>query len=512
LFRETQPTHEAPGAAVPRCALDFAEARAEKQFRVFTLPSQLYAQWRARYRTALELQDAREGSPNERLLQQIWSHQRLRRSQLQTLDGQTVTVLHPGFWNREAGPDFRRAVLQFGDNPPRSGDVEIDLVPSAWRSHGHDRNAAYRGVILHVVWDADPTAACSLPTLSLRASLDAPLEELENWLSAGAEVPAALRGLCSLPFCKLPEPLRSELLRQAALVRLRRKGGELEARARQVGWEQALWEGLFAALGYRRNVWPMRRLAELLPRVAPGPPNPSAVLVEARLLGIAGLLPVGPGRTAARLDEHGRCLWDVWWRERAAFADVLLPRGMWTFGGLRPANQPQRRLALAARWLSQGPPSLAERLEAWFRAQVADRGLSRSLLEALDVGEDPFWCRHWTLGSPHLAEPQPLLGQPRATDLAMNVILPWFWVRAHTGGNESLQHRAEQRYFAWPSSQDNVVLRLARQRLSGSGAPHRPPTAAQQQGLLQIVRDFCDRTNALCDGCRFPDLLRTLNG
>jgi len=31
--------------------------------------------------------------------------------------------------------------------------------------------------------------------------------------------------------------------------------------------------------------------------------------------------------------------------------------------------------------------------------------------------------------------------------------------------------------------------------------------AAVQQGLIQIVRDFCDRSNALCDNCQFPELV-----
>jgi len=44
------------------------------------------------------------------------------------------------------------------------------------------------------------------------------------------------------------------VLQQAALIRLRRKASEFAARARQSGWEQSLWEGLFGALGYKQNV------------------------------------------------------------------------------------------------------------------------------------------------------------------------------------------------------------------------------------------------------------------
>jgi hypothetical protein len=27
--------------------------------------------------------------------------------------------------------------------------------------------------------------------------------------------------------------------------------------------------------------------------------------------------------------------------------------------------------------------------------------------------------------------------------------------------------------------------------------------------LLQIVRDFCEHSNALCESCRFPELVRS---
>jgi hypothetical protein len=94
------------------------------------------------------------------------------------------------------------------------------------------------------------------------------------------------------------------------------------------------------------------------------------------------------------------------------------------------------------------------------------------------------------------------------TDLAVNVVLPWLWIRAVEGKNDSLQRALERRYFAWPPAEDNSVLRLARQRLLG-GAPRRAlPGAAAQQGLIQIVRDFCDHSNAICERCKLPELVR----
>jgi hypothetical protein len=380
------------------------------------------------------------------------------------------------------------------------------LHPAGWRAHGHDRNPSYENVILHVVWDGGPDETCSVPSLTLKSRLDAPLAELVRWLGNEARTPGSLIGHCSAPLRDLPVGAVNDLLRQAAATRLQRKAGELAARARQAGWEQSLWEGLFGALGYKQNVWPMRRLAEMLPQVLAVESKKCPFALQARLLGVSGLLPAELGRRHAGTDGYLRRAWDHWWREREELADLILPRELWRFNGLRPANHPQRRLALASHWLSAG--DLPDKLERWFIAQVPDNRLSSSLLKILQVGRDDFWSWHWTLRSARMPKPQPLLGSRRVTDLAVNVILPWFWMRAAAGRGEEMQRTAEHRYFAWPNAEDNAVLRLARQRLLGDAKARSLSTAALQQGLLQIVRDFCEHSNALCENCPFPELVR----
>ena len=315
-----------------------------------------YAVWRNQSRATDVLRDE-NGFPNERLLQAVWRHQRLRRDQLKTSDGQAVRVLHPGFASAEGGPDFRGAVIQTGGEAPRSGDVEIDLRSHNWRAHGHDRNPNFKNVILHVVWETGAPATGAAQnerplTLPINNSLDAPLGELSVWLEneSASSLPENLRGQCSAPLRELDESQLAELLRQAARVRLESKAAQFSARARHAGWEQALWEGLFRALGYKHNAWPMQNLAESRPHWSSG--AKSSFAFQARLLGVSGLLPAELTRSQKSSDTYLRRVWDCWWRERDEFADCTLPRAVWKFHGLRPANHPQRRLALAAHWLA----------------------------------------------------------------------------------------------------------------------------------------------------------------
>jgi hypothetical protein len=300
----------------------------------------------------------------------------------------------------------------------------------------------------------------------------------------------------------------AELLTQAARVRFQAKAAQFRACARHSGWEQALWEGLFRALGYKHNVWPMQNLAESRLRWTRG--VTSRFALQARLLGISGLLPLELSRVHAGSDGYMRRIWDCWWREREAFDDRILPRAIWKFHGLRPANHPQRRLALAAHWIASG--DLIQKLEHWCAAELPDKSLLVSLRKIFEVKQDEFWSWHWTFRSARLKKPQLLLGDARVTDLAVNVILPWLWTRAVEGKNRRIQRIIEHRYSAWPPAGDNSVLRLARQRLLGGSGDRALRNAATQQGLMQIVRDFCGQSNAVCECCRFPELMADWSG
>jgi hypothetical protein len=474
-----------------------------------------YAQQQERARSRNVLRE--EQLPAERLVQAIWQHQRLRRGELKTAGGKSVRVFHPGFASLEGGPDFRGAVLQIGHAAPCSGDVEVDLRAGGWRAHGHDRNPNFKNVLLHVVWDDSASnrlkGEVQPAILPLKHVLDAPLAELSLSLENESlrALPESLRGKCCAPLRELGEPELVQLLEHAARVRLENKAAQFRARARDAGWEQALWEYLFRALGYKHNIWPMQHLAEQRPRVMASLGDRAQstsgkaefrLALQARLLGMSGLLPDELTPAQKKSDSYLRRVWDFWWRERDAFSEVILPRAAWRFHGLRPANHPSRRLALAAHWLAD--EKFVSKIESWITSEKSPI----VLMELLQVESDDYWSWHWTFKSTRLKKAQPLLGGARMTDLAVNVILPWLWIRAVEGGNKKIRDEVERRFFAWPPGEDNSLLKLARQRLLGTSSAKVMKTAAAQQGMIQIVRDFCEHTNATCADCQFPEMVR----
>jgi hypothetical protein len=176
---------------------------------------------------------------------------------------------------------------------------------------------------------------------------------------------------------------------------------------------------------------------------------------------------------------------------------------------LRPANHPQRRLALVSKWAIQS--RFIPALETWCAKKTPVTRLATSLQQTLQVEPDEFWSWHWTFRSARFTKAQPLIGLTRLTDLAVNVILPWLWIRGVEGKNPDIVAEIEQQYYSWPAAEDNSLLRLARQRLLGGLRKSFFKTASAQQGLIQIVRDFCEHSNAVCDQCKFPDLVREWN-
>ena len=85
----------------------------------------------------------------EALLHYCWKHKLFSLEPLMTTDQLPVEVIDPGLHNRHAGPDFFNAKVKV-DGTLWVGNVEIHDKASDWYQHGHDRDAAYDNVVLHV--------------------------------------------------------------------------------------------------------------------------------------------------------------------------------------------------------------------------------------------------------------------------------------------------------------------------------------------------------------------------
>ncbi|PYK06858.1 MAG: hypothetical protein DME66_03275 [Verrucomicrobia bacterium] len=67
-----------------------------------------------------------------------------------TTTGDKIDIIQFGTWNREAGPDFRDAVIRINGSEPIRGCIELDLIDRSWETHGHATNPAFEETVLHV--------------------------------------------------------------------------------------------------------------------------------------------------------------------------------------------------------------------------------------------------------------------------------------------------------------------------------------------------------------------------
>ncbi len=432
----------------------------------------------------------------ERHLQCLWFDSRYRPDSFYLPQGETLTVLDPGVWNLEAGPDFLNATLMIQPGARRiQGDVEIHVRPVDWDLHRHSSDPAYSNVVAHVTWFPGPAAKTLPPDLcavslnsQIMARTDLDLGDIDIRAYPHAILPATPRP-CQEILHNQPDQAEN-LLRSAGHYRLQLKATRLATRLLHgVERQQLFYEEVMAALGYKHNQQPFRALARLVPASSLAPLDRHGAL--ASLLGTANLLPQPESMPDSESQHFVRSLWDLWWRNSAP---TLPPEIKWHTHGLRPQNSPQRRLATAASLFTGMDSTLhqIDRLKAshptqWHSGVVSIFEKRTGWL---------FWNQRLALSSlPNPGSKTALLGRARIAAIVTNVLLPLL-----TAEGDDTTALFEQ----LPPEDLSSPMKLAALYLFGRD--HNPAAiynfnGVLQQGLLQIYLDFCLNARPECEGC-----------
>lgn len=432
---------------------------------------------------------------------------------LQDATGRALVVLHPGWMAGTAGPDFRDAVLRV-DGELLRGDVELHVRASDWVAHGHQRDPAYNGVLLHAVWLDDAPGGVpredghTVPAVELHGLAC----ELLEW-SAGLAEPC--RGLAALWGDQELAACLDELGRARFEEKVTAFVSQLEAGADPA---QVLYSGVLEALGYSANRRSFRQLAAAVPLSLA-----EAVLSEGQsfdaaaaqgegeerlrglLMGAAGLLPsqrrLGAGLDlagaleAARLEQH-------WHALHMRLAAMPLVAGAWRLSGVRPANAPPRRITAAAALLARAQPEgLAIRL---CNCLTADTGTpahaARQVHGLLTVPATGFWAQRADFTHQQHGRGQALsssqskaalIGPARAAEIAVNIALPWAAAVGDVQGDSRLAAQARRVYEAWPDLAENAIAATMRRLWSEQGATLPLRSARRHQALLHVWRHWC---------------------
>jgi len=424
--------------------------------------------------------------------------------------GDKIDIVQFGVWNRESGPDFSDAAIRLNGGEPLRGCIEFDLTDRNWEMHGHADNPAFEPTVLHVFVHAGERTFFTR-TKSNRSVPQVRVDPHSLPESFSANIPLARAGRCQAPFKELPEEHVRSVLDAAAQFRLQQKAAEMRTKIETHGRDEALFQGVAAALGYKQNQLPFTLLTQRLPlRMLRENLEHSAAL----LFGVAGFLEAPDLDIYARSTrKYVRQLWDKWWPHRDGLQRLILPKKIWRLSSTRPLNHPQRRVAALATLVREWPA---------FHRAVRHR-TTAAMSDFFDALTDPFWDFHYTLTAAEAPSAMALVGESRAAEILANVLFP-YWVAHDVRHGESDRPRIDpatpfapglwREYATLPARLSNRRLETAATRLFGSD-PRRvlfSRTVAHQQALLQIYEDFCLQDNSDCAQCPFPEQMRRWSG
>jgi hypothetical protein len=426
---------------------------------------------------------------SERLLVQLWKRGLVEVGKLVTGSGERVRVIYPGRENKDRGPDFVCASIATASGGVLRGDIELHLRASDWKSHGHHRDPNYNEVILHVVWEGDGAAVLQngrrVPTLSLCHYLKGSVDDVRYW----SDLPIVPSEPCCNARQWLGDSEIGRVLDEAGEERFRLKADYFGFRMGKEPPSQVLYRGIMGALGYTKNKDSFEELACRLPlavleELCQGKPlQEQVLLLEALLLGKAGLLPRdGSG-------ELGR-IWDC-----LGDGEAMSP-SCWHVFRVRPKNHPARRLVGAAHLL----------------ARFMEIGLFEGVLQLVNETSLSMMGRlesgfMVSIPDPCFNSEHNLIGQGRAREIVINIILPFAFAWAEANLQENLAERVSALYGSYPKAGENGITRELAELLLGTGASELADSARRQQGLIHLGKTFCRQRE--CFSCPIAQRLIT---
>jgi hypothetical protein len=445
------------------------------------------------------------GDVPEHTVQALWYDQAFTTAGLSTLDGRSVNVISPGWWNHGEGPDFKGAQIEFNGRL-RNGDVEIHVHSNGWTQHGHHLDSRYDQVILHIVLDSPPpgnspttSSGKQIPEMNLMPNISEDLGHLTRWYSedsVSGKINGTLGRCANLVEGYGPEAL-NDFIHFAGEWRMLFKAREMRQRMDNCGMDQAVYESIMYACGYSHFKHHFKTLARQLPYDrARQLGAEDALLLEAAYSRLTNLMPENLPE-----DSTGLSHWTRMNDYLSGTLEGLRPLPLeWKRVGVRPVNYPERRLAGASRLVSRTSKNgLTDTIDTLWKSDLAPLALRREF-ESLFPTPMGFWASHCTWTGKPLASQTALIGQGRIRSIIGNVFIPLGLALARQHRNRPYEERVYEFFGALPKEPENHIQKAMVPRLFGMDTPYKLDFR-KQQGILQIFNDWCE-PNPSCQNCK----------
>ena len=410
---------------------------------------------------------------NEALFQFIWQYSLYNPAGLHTAGGEPVTISHSGKLNRDAGPDFLDGRIKIG-NTKLAGNIELHIKAGDWLKHGHQHDAAYKNLILHVVYENDvPDAAGNIPVLELKNHIPQHIiDKYRDLMATPQKLPCAGQHEAVRSITK--EGWLSRLLAERWEQKLGDWNVLLENSAED--WRNLLYWRMAANFGFKTNAVPFLMLAQSLPLNIPTKHKENLMQVEALFFGQAGML------EEDFKDDYPRELQREYDYLRKKYKLKPIQNHLWKFLRMRPANFPTIRIAQFA--------ALVHKSIHMF-SQIIETHSVKEIEPLLEVTASSYWDTHYQFDSELKEKATPKsLGTSSVLNIIINTIAPIQFLYASRQDTSALQEKALQLLETVPAEKNNIT------RIWEDNG-WQATTAAQSQALLQLYNNYCSSRRCL---------------
>lgn len=300
-------------------------------------------------------------------------------------------------------------------------------------------------------------------------------QEMQEQIIRGWEATAPSFGCSDLP-ARMPALERCELYTTLAFERLLRKESDLNQlfEMAQQSWHQTLYLLTLRSVGDLQNREAYMELGQRVTFNAILRERHSQSSVEALLFGASGLL------EGCMDDAYTQLLRTEFDHLRHKYQIEPLHPKMWRINRLRPANHPRLRLAQIAA-LVTNPDYTVEKILTCRTREAVEKFFC--------VEASPYWSSYYNPSSA-IDHSTKRLGEEKADNLGINLVVVLQFFYGHRMGREELTRQAIELWEELPAEQ-NRYTRLWEQIT--------PANAFESQALLQLAREYCEKTR--CREC-----------
>lgn len=412
---------------------------------------------------------------SEYLLQFLWLHRLYDTSKaLTTLDGEEIIVLHPGIWNKNAGPDFLEARLLIG-NTKWVGHIEIHVKSSDWFKHGHEKDTNYASIILHVVFEHDKVVYTvndnSFPTLEIKSYVQTSYLKKYAYLQQTNDFIACAKRIKDVSALIIKSQLDKNLHE-----RLQEKINPVSELLHEHhhDWQEVFYLVVAQSFGLHINQESFANLAKQTPLRLLDKYKTNLFQVEALLFGQAGFL------DEYFDEEYPQALQNEYAYLKKLHHLQSMPKEQWKFLRLRPANFPTLRIAQLAALLHDSVNLFSK---------IIDAKTIKELEQFFMTEPSSYWKEHYHF-TKKVPEQTKGSGKSFAQLIIINSIVPILYRYGKMQGNEQLCAHAIRLLSNIKPENNAIVQNFRRLNIH-------PENAGDTQAILHLKKNYCDQKRCL---------------